>query len=121
MGVADGTVGPGPYQIMRRILERWRGEEQEAAHRGAGYDADLARDIQQIRQNLIGYSDRAWLKEMVQNADDAGASRLELGWVASIDGVSFANPLLGRTPALFVLNDGRFTADHARAIHKLGA
>src|SRR3954453_8532401 len=88
---------------------------------GAGYDADLSRDIQQVRQILDGYSGRAWLKEMVQNADDAGARRLELGWTAAMPGVVFENPLLGRSPAVLVFNDGPFRACNARAIRKLGS
>ena len=90
-------------------------------YQGSGFISGLDRDIQQIRQILDGYSGRSWLKEMVQNADDAEARRLELCWTASLPGAAFENPLLGRSPAFLVFNDGPFRAMNARAIRKLGS
>jgi len=93
---------------------------QTEHYQSSGYDSDLARDIQQIRGVLDGYSKQSWLKEMAQNADDAQASRLEFVWTtASVDGAK--NPLLASGPALIVLNDGPFTAKNARALRKLGS
>ena len=48
------------------------------------------------------------LKELVQNADDAGAKCLAFGYHAG-HGVA-ADHMLLQGPALWVLNDGRFKA-----------
>lgn len=57
------------------------------------------------------------MKELIQNANDAGASQLDIGWVAGLP--TAPHPLL-RGPALFVLNNGTFELKHARAIRLLG-
>jgi hypothetical protein len=57
------------------------------------------------------------LKELVQNADDAGASFLRFGWSAGI--AEAKHPLL-RGPGIFAVNDGSFRPDDARAIRCLG-
>ena len=75
---------------------------------GGGFDVGVMDLIQQIRTNLKGYSGKSWLKEMIQNADDAQATRLDLGWVTEIPGFHFENPLLGKSPAVFILNNGPF-------------
>ena len=58
------------------------------------------------------------LKELVQNADDAGAASLvfghHAGFAAAVD-----HPLL-RGPALWVLNDGGFQAKDKQAIRSFG-
>ncbi|MFS8069442.1 MAG: sacsin N-terminal ATP-binding-like domain-containing protein, partial [Byssovorax sp.] len=57
------------------------------------------------------------LKEIVQNADDSGASRLH--FVVLRSGIKGAtNPLL-RGPALVCVNDGSFTAENERAIRRM--
>ena len=58
------------------------------------------------------------LKELVQNADDAGAKFLAFGFHAGL-GVS-ADHMLLKGPALWVLNDGRFKASDRRAIRSFG-
>ncbi len=81
--------------------------EQEAELQG-GFDQNVLRDINHLKEILQRYEGRAWFKEVVQNADDAGATRLDLGWVARLPGIS--HPLLRGGPAVFVLNNGAFTA-----------
>ena len=83
-----------------------------------GFDQNVLRDINHLKEILQRYEGRAWLKEVVQNADDAGANRLDLGWVSRLPGT--VHPLLRSGPAVFVLNDGPFTARDAVAIHQLG-
>ena len=58
------------------------------------------------------------LKELVQNADDAGAKSLAFGFHAG-HGVS-ADHMLLKGPALWVLNDGRFKASDRQAIRSFG-
>lgn len=75
--------------------------------------------VQLIRDNLNDRYGRGFpiIKELVQNADDAGATRLDIGIVPGISGCD--HPLL-RDPALIVVNDGGFTEANARALHQLG-
>src|SRR4051812_40916490 len=74
--------------------------------------------IQQLRANLTDrYRRHAILKELVQNADDAGASVLSLGWSAGIGAAE--HPLLS-APALFAINDGPFNEKDAEAICHFG-
>jgi hypothetical protein len=74
--------------------------------------------------NLIGsnlmdrYSTRSILKELLQNADDAGARTVLVGWTPSPGGHTSHQLLQG--PALFVVNDGTFTARDADAINRFG-
>ena len=62
------------------------------------------------------------LRELIQNADDAGATRFDFGLSP---GLKASHPLL-KGPSLFVVNDGGFTASDAEAIdsvafsHKAG-
>ncbi|NJC05777.1 hypothetical protein GGQ97_001570 [Sphingomonas kaistensis] len=55
------------------------------------------------------------LKELLQNADDAGAQRLLVCAHAGFQNAS--NPLL-RAPSLIIANDGLVTADHFAAMEK---
>lgn len=57
------------------------------------------------------------LKELVQNADDSGASEMYLGYTEGFE--EAAHPLL-RGPGLFVSNDGPFSRDDAEAIVRFG-
>jgi len=57
------------------------------------------------------------LKELVQNADDASATVLQVGLS---EGLPQAEHPLLRGPGLYVVNDGPFTEVHARAVRSLG-
>ena len=57
------------------------------------------------------------LKELVQNADDAGATSLTFGYHDGIDG---AEHELLQGPALWVLNNGRFKPQDRQAIQSFG-
>lgn len=58
------------------------------------------------------------LKELIQNADDAGAKVLYLGY-APASPAPDGHPLLSG-PALFAVNDGSFDTDNDRAIRQFG-
>lgn len=60
----------------------------------------------------------AIVKELLQNADDARAARLDIGWASKVPG-AIDHPLLAG-PGLFILNDGPFTPDDAQAIRRFG-
>lgn len=84
-------------------------------------------DIQRIRQDLRDrYQDGfAILKELLQNADDAGATvpdgaASQLVLVLARDGLPGASHPLLKTAGLVVLNDGAFTRDDAISITSLG-
>ena len=83
-----------------------------------GYEQSIASQINQLRDVLQRYHGFAVIRELLQNADDAGASRLDIGWVRSLAGAKHV--LLSGGPACFVLNDGKFTASNARSIAQLG-
>lgn len=57
------------------------------------------------------------LKEIIQNADDAKATHLYLGWSGGI--ANATHPLL-KGPALFFVNDGKFKSSDARNITMMG-
>lgn len=60
------------------------------------------------------YSPRSILRELLQNADDAGAETVVFGWTENT-GAHPSHELL-QGPAIFVVNDGNFTerdASHA--------
>lgn len=75
--------------------------------------------VDQIKNNLQDRYDSGYpiLKELLQNADDAGASRFRLealpGWPTAV------NPLL-RGPGLLVVNDGVFRKEDERGITSFG-
>lgn len=75
--------------------------------------------VNQIKSNLQDRYDSGYpvLKELLQNADDAGARRFRLdalpGWPAA------ANPLL-HGPGLLVVNDGVFHKEDERGITSFG-
>ena len=76
-------------------------------------------DINLIRDNLNDRYDNGFpvLKELIQNADDAAATRLDIGGCRGLPNVD--HPLL-RAPALFVANDGAFTSEDAKSIRLMG-
>jgi hypothetical protein len=62
------------------------------------------------------------IKELLQNADDAHATRLEIAIVPALSqngDKAGGNPLFDG-PALMIVNDGRFTEDNAVSIRQLG-
>src|SRR5947209_8278701 len=74
--------------------------------------------IQHLRHNLIDrYPRDSISKELLQNAEDARASVIHLGWTAGLPAAR--HPLL-RGPALFTVNDGSFSARDAEAICQFG-
>ncbi|MGT2430338.1 sacsin N-terminal ATP-binding-like domain-containing protein [Cupriavidus basilensis] len=59
------------------------------------------------------------LKELVQNADDAGAGSLVFGHHSGFAETEVAHPLL-RGPALWVFNDGAFEPKDKQSIQSFG-
>lgn len=84
-----------------------------------GYVSTAFDFIEDLRRNLRDrYKDcHAVLKELLQNADDAGATRVEVAWAERVEGL--AHPLL-QGPLLFVYNDAPFSFKDALAIHRQG-
>ena len=58
------------------------------------------------------------LKELIQNADDAGATRLVFGYHAGFAGKS--QHVLLQGPGLWIFNDGKFKETDKRAIQSFG-
>jgi hypothetical protein len=58
------------------------------------------------------------LKELLQNADDAGAKSLSFGYHEGLSGQAAHELLQG--PALWLMNDGRFKAEDRQAIRSFG-
>ena len=75
--------------------------------------------INQIRQNITDRYKSGFpiIKELVQNADDAYAERIDLVFTQGI--ASASHPLL-QGPALLVINDGSFDERNAKAINSIG-
>src|SRR5258708_510039 len=75
--------------------------------------------INLIGSNLIDrYPPASILKELLQNADDARARTVVVGWTQGAVGET-RHPLL-HGPALFVVNDAELTASDAHAICRFG-
>lgn len=75
--------------------------------------------VNQIKNNLLDRYDSGYpiLKELLQNADDAGAGRFRLD---ARDGWSGAeNPLL-HGPGLLIVNDGAFRPEDQESILSFG-
>jgi hypothetical protein len=82
-------------------------------------EVDALGVINLIGTNLIDrYPPRSILKELLQNADDADAETVVVGWTPGLGGSTSHQLLKG--PALFVINDGKFTAEDAHAICRFG-
>jgi hypothetical protein len=79
------------------------------------YEVDI---IGKIREDLQDrYQDHyAILKELIQNADDAGASELHLVFIERLAGTEHE---LLQGPLLAVINNAAFTFEHAAAIRQL--
>jgi hypothetical protein len=85
---------------------------------GKGSAHSVASDIQNIRKILDDYEfGFPIIKELIQNADDAGASNLDIGWFHGFP--DSKHPLM-RGPLLFAGNDGTFTPSNANALKNLG-
>lgn len=84
-----------------------------------GFRDSVETRIAQIRVNLtdLYYLGFPVVKELLANADDAGATRLHLGWARPPVGTS--HPLLDR-PGIFVVNDGRFRTIDEDGVRQLG-
>jgi len=80
---------------------------------------DVKSIIKQITQNLRDRYKSGFpiIKEIIQNADDAFASRIDLILIQG--GVDAPHPLL-QGPALVVINDGNVTNEDVRAINSIG-
>lgn len=57
------------------------------------------------------------IKEIVQNADDSGATKLDFGWT---NGLPTAKHSLLQRPALFFLNNGEFTKSNQQSFLSFG-
>jgi|GEM_PF-6260226 len=75
--------------------------------------------ISQIRVNLtdLYYLGFPVVKELLANADDAGATCLHLGWARAPSGTT--HPLLDR-PGIFLVNDGPFRTLDEEGVRRLG-
>ena len=75
--------------------------------------------IEDLRRNLRDrYKDcHSVLKELLQNADDAGATELHIAW---LEGLAPAEHPLLLGPMLLIVNDGPFTYRDSYAIHLAG-
>ena len=87
------------------------------AHRSGGVRHPPEADIESIRDLLRGYgSPGSILKELIQNAEDAGAPSM---YVLQVSGHPTAPHALLRGPGLLVANDGAFTQEHRDAITQI--
>lgn len=80
-------------------------------------------NVNHIRNLLEQYECEAdgftvW-KELIQNANDADAAVLSIGWCRGLKTDSNSNPLL-KEPALFVVNSGEFKPDDADKLLTIG-
>jgi hypothetical protein len=83
-----------------------------------GIEHDPLSDIQNIRRLLDDYAPGfAFLKELLQNADDAAASNLQLSWSPGL--IETRHPLL-KGPALVSINDGNFTPSDKSSLQRMG-
>ena len=85
----------------------------------AGIQHDTLSDIQEIRRLLDGYSEGfTFIKELIQNADDAEATEIRLVWHPGFNGET--GHLLLKSPALVVLNNGPFEPKHRDGLMRMG-
>ena len=82
----------------------------------AGVSSTPDEAVHRIRKLLAqDYKPESFLREMMQNADDAGASRLHLEFLVNGLGNAARNPLL-TGPLLVVANDGKLTESDEEAL-----
>src|SRR5262245_36438510 len=91
------------------------------AHRSGGVRHPPEADIESIRDLLRGYgSNLSILKELIQNAEDAEASRMDLLYLpGNLARDPFTPHVLLRGPSLLVINDGDFKQEHRDAITQI--
>ena len=83
-----------------------------------GYKLDFRTVISEIKNNLEDrYPPESIFKEFLQNADDAKATHLEIGWSPGLIGAE--HPLL-QGPGIFIINNGSFSTQDDEAIQKFG-
>lgn len=88
-----------------------------------GFIPSDATFIRQIQQNLtegryaIGDTGFPIIKELVQNADNAGSKLLHIGICEPMPGVEHA---LLQSPGMYVINDGAFDKNDAANIRRFG-
>lgn len=84
-----------------------------------GFNSSALAYIRLIRDNLRDRYDNGYpiLKEIIQNADDSGASELHFG---VCPGFPEDEHPLAKAPAVFFLNNGNFTSSDERAIREFG-
>ena len=88
-----------------------------SARRSGGVRHTPEADIESIRDLLRGYgSSRSILKELIQNAEDSGASRMEMLYLT---GDPTSPHSLLRGPGLLVANNGIFTQENRDAITQI--
>jgi hypothetical protein len=98
-------------------LKMHLGNSGVVSSRSGGVRHPPEADIESIRDLLRGYgSSRGILKELIQNAEDAGASRMDLLYVP---GDTESPQSLLRGPGFLVVNDGDFTEEHRDAISQI--
>ena len=85
-----------------------------------GVQHDPLSDIANIRNTLKGYGvGFSIIKELVQNAEDAKASFIHIGWHPGFPTLEATHPLL-QGPAICMVNDGPFEKEHEDAICRMG-
>lgn len=82
-----------------------------------GFVHDTSSTISAIRE-ILGHYELGFpvVRELLQNADDARATALDIGWLPSLQGAR--NPLF-QGPGLFVLNNGPFSESNEAAIRRI--
>lgn len=81
------------------------------------FTSNYVRDINQKLSVSYKYGDGyPVLKELIQNADDAGASELR---VYVVDGIQNAKTSLLRQPAVIIFNNGEFKPEHLENIRTM--
>jgi len=84
-----------------------------------GFEADAFTNVNQIRNSLRDQYHRGLpvLKELIQNADDAKACEMHLGWASGLPGAR--HPFF-QGPGIFAINDGGLDRGDEKGIRKLG-
>jgi hypothetical protein len=72
-------------------------------------------DIENLRETHLERYKSGFpiLKELIQNAEDAESTVFDYGWTQGLDNAE--HPLL-QCPAIFILDNGKFTYKNAKAI-----
>ncbi|NJO64339.1 MAG: hypothetical protein HC836_41085 [Richelia sp. RM2_1_2] len=94
-------------------------QEKEYSGNVTGFSVSWVAIIRQIQNLLTDTYKEGFpiIKEIIQNANDGGARRLDIGISKGLKDAG--HPLL-QNPSLFFVNDGNFTDEDAKAISWLG-